>query len=332
MRRTSDADAAALPSPGTSVAWPIARQAIDGARKGPLAWCEALLARGALAGLRRLPMPVFDPAVALLARAGRRLDRRHADAARRFLETALGPLEGKEREARVLTAFEHFLRVTVEADQVMRMSEAERRERISFEVPDVVRDLVASGSGCLLTTAHLGNWEVAAAAMPLIGFRSVYVVGKPPKNHYLARDLQDLRERLGVRLLPRRGAMEAGPTILKAGGSLGLLLDQRARKRPVLADYFGRPARCDRSAGVLIRRLGVPLVFVFGYRTEEPLRWRVEIPTVLGPETFAGLGPSEIAARVNAEYERAIRARPEQYFWLHDRFKDTPPADEGREA
>ena len=100
-----------------------------------------------------------------------------------------------------------------------------------------------------------------------------------------------------------------------------------------LRPFFGRPAGCDRSAGVLIRRVGAPLVFYgcYGIPGVDPLKsWRFELrfTRVIFPEDLAGLGPVEIATRVNQELERLLLHRPQQVFWLHDRFKGAP--DSGR--
>ena len=126
--------------------------------------------------------------------------------------------------------------------------------------------------------------------------------------------------------------MSGAPAILRAGGALGLLLDQRARKKPVVVPFFGRPARCDRSAGVLMRRLRVPVVVVGCFRGDEPLTWRWVFTEVLQPEELAGASPEEVATRVNAALERLILRAPDQYFWLHDRYKDTPSGGPGSEA
>ncbi|HKX46857.1 MAG TPA: hypothetical protein VJP77_09145 [Planctomycetota bacterium] len=111
---------------------------------------------------------------------------------------------------------------------------------------------------------------------------------------------------------------------MAAGCSLALLLDQRARVKPVIASFFGRPACCDRSAGVLLRRLGVPIVFGTAWREREPLSWTLRLGPVLHPEEVRGLAPESVAERVNRELERIILREPEQVFWLHDRYRDAP--------
>jgi KDO2-lipid IV(A) lauroyltransferase len=115
--------------------------------------------------------------------------------------------------------------------------------------------------------------------------------------------------------------MQDAPAVVAGGGMLGLMLDQRARKRPVMAPFFGRAARCDRSAAVLLKRLRAPIVFAACYRTGTPWRWRLEVPTVLWPKDLEGQTVEAITARVNGELEKLILAAPEQYFWLHDRYR-----------
>jgi lauroyl/myristoyl acyltransferase len=97
-----------------------------------------------------------------------------------------------------------------------------------------------------------------------------------------------------------------------------------ARRKPVFAPFFGGLARCDRGAGVLLKRLRAPVFFGACCRTGERWRWRL----VLGPAWEAGElareTPEEIARRINAEIERMILEAPEPYFWLHDRYRGAP--------
>jgi KDO2-lipid IV(A) lauroyltransferase len=96
-----------------------------------------------------------------------------------------------------------------------------------------------------------------------------------------------------------------------------------------VAPFFGRPAHCERAVAVFARRLGVPVVFGACYRTERRWHYRMVFTEVLRPEDLAGLSPEAVTTRINAELERMIRACPEQYFWLHDRYRGAPPPQGG---
>ncbi len=305
--------------------WPVEWQAVWGTRDGFTARLEARLVAAFLAAVAHLPRGLIELGIGCFAHVAKRLDKRHTDAARRFLRQALGDLPKRELEARVVESYRHFVRVLVQSRRVpLRYPPAAREARFDIEWTDDAHEIANSEKGCVVLTGHLGNWEAGLWILSRVGFGPMYAVAKPPKNLPLSKLAQEEREKHGVRLLPRRGAMTDAPRVIRAGGTVGMLLDQRARKRPVLAPFFGRLARCDRSAGVLLRRLQAPVLVVACTMQEEDMRFRLEFVDCLRPEEFRRADPVEIATRINQAYERMIRACPEQYFWLHDRFKDTP--------
>lgn len=123
--------------------------------------------------------------------------------------------------------------------------------------------------------------------------------------------------------------MQRAPTILRAGGAIGLVLDQRARGRALLAPFLGRPARCDRSAGVLMKRFRVPAVICACTQAEQPLKYRIDFYDVVWPEEIQRADLVSITTRINRAFERMILDHPDQYLWLHDRYKATPlPSEE----
>lgn len=303
---------------------PVPWQQVYGTKDGFLARLETRLAQGFIEVAARLPERPFQWLVGGLARVAKRVDRRHTQAARSFLCSALGELPPAELERRVLEAYRHFLRVIVEPRRfALRVPDERILEHYELVQPELLRKQPGSG-GCLVVSAHIGHWEGALSTMPWLGFSPCYAVIKPPKNRPLSILSQKEREARGINVLGRRGAMTDVTKVIKAGGSVVMLLDQRARKRPVIAPFFGRPARCDRSVGVLVKRLRVPVVLCACTLTDVPQRYRFEVYEYIQPEELKGMDALDIVKRINAAYERMIRDYPEQYFWLHDRYKDTP--------
>jgi KDO2-lipid IV(A) lauroyltransferase len=285
----------------------------------------AKLATTLMPGVARLPERALALFLAAAARIGPLVDRRHTNAAREFLRLALGERPPEEIEARVRAAYRHFFRVMIDPERFNALVPLERTpERFDVVWTDEAREVVARHQGAILVTAHLGSWEAAMAIAPWIGFHPAYAVIRPPRNRPFSVAMQAERERRGIRLLPRRGAMRAAPRILRAGGAIALLLDHRTTGRPFLAPFFGRPARCDRSAGVLLQRFRVPVVVCACTLADEPLTYRVSFHEVLWPEDWAEADLLEITTRINRALERMILACPDQYFWLHDRYRDTP--------
>lgn len=326
-----------LPPVGPPAEWPVELEFQFGERTGWGARLESLSLRAFFAVVIRLPNGLYEGLIEGLARLARRFDRRHADAGRRFLTQAFGTpdkpgrlsatgLTEDQREVRLLEAFRHFFRVASDTERFLQRVPIERTfDFVEVDLCPRAQEILRSGVGAVPVSPHVGSWEVSSLFLARMGLSPLYAVAKPVKNRYLSEAMFAAREKRGIRILPRRGAMGAAPKVIAHGAGLGMLLDQRANSRPVYAPFFDRPARCDRSAGVLMRRMKAPLLMMACYRDlKRPQHFKLCIPEVIEPEEIAGLSPEGIAARLNASFERMIEQRPEQYFWLHDRYKDTP--------
>ncbi|MCP5023312.1 MAG: lysophospholipid acyltransferase family protein [bacterium] len=311
---------------GRDMDWPVEYQAVHGTRNSLMAHVENFAWRITLGCLSRLPRPMLNAFGFCFAPLAKVLDRRHANSARAFLRQAFGEdIEPRELERRVTQAYRHLLEVAVTPARCEVRGVRGRQallSRTEVTLSDEVRKVMEAG-GLIVVSGHIGDWEMAASISSAVGFRPFYAISKPPRNRPMSIDAQRQREAREVRLLPRRGAMTFAPKVITGGGTLGMLLDQRARKKPVLAPYFGRLARSDRSAGVLLRRLKSPVVFLAVYRTGD-LRWRLDADRVLFPSDIVGKSPEEVAALINVELERQVLEAPDQYFWLHDRYRKLP--------
>jgi Kdo2-lipid IVA lauroyltransferase/acyltransferase len=297
-----------------------------GDRDGPVAWVEYLVSRGLFGALTRLPHGLQEGLLSLLARAARAFDRRRSDSARIFLRQALGCARAEQDlEARVLAAWKHLFRVTLDTHTfALRVDPARVLERFTIEECPGLREALGAGRGGIIACPHLGNWEAGSAMLPAMGFRPLHVVARPPKNRPLSAHLHRARLARGIGVLPRRGGMAEAARLLKAGAWIALLPDQRPRKRWVMAPFFGRPARCERGVTALARRLDVPLVVASCTYEGAPLTFRTRFARVFWPAELAGLSSEESTALLNRELERLILAAPDQYFWLHDRYRGEP--------
>ncbi|MDP6407801.1 MAG: lysophospholipid acyltransferase family protein [Planctomycetota bacterium] len=299
-----------------------------GKRNTPAAWVEYALARAVLAVAGRLPDPVRDLLVEGFARIGQRLDGERSRIAREFQEQALGPAPSAEVErTRVLQAWRHFFRLSLNSAAFERRVGVDTAaEHFAVTSCDGLEAALAGGRGGILITPHVGDWEAACAAYPAAGLRPFHAISRPPRNRPLSAHMLALRERRGVGIVPRRSGIARVATLLSEGAWVGMMLDQRAAGRSVEAPFFGRPAACERTPAVLARRLGVPLLFSACYQTERPFRYDLVFSRLVAPEELAGLSTEGICALVNTEMEALILARPEQYLWLHDRYKGVPAA------
>ncbi len=280
--------------------------------------------RSALFTLDHLPRPLLGPALGGLARLARRVDRRHARAARDFLATVFPGAGPKELEERLLQAYRHLARIAVESEGLSRLVGRRLGDHYRIETCPGLEELLGAGGGCILLTAHVGFWEGIGLPLHALGLRRGVVVGKPPNNIHMARWLQRRREKQGGRLLPRKGAMGGIATALAQGGVALLLLDQRPRHKAITAELFGRPAACDRSAGVLLKRMGVPVLVAGCYLTDTAQQYRLVFQRIIQPAELDGEPVEAILGLVNREIEKLVLRAPEQYFWLHDRYRGMP--------
>jgi KDO2-lipid IV(A) lauroyltransferase len=176
-------------------------------------------------------------------------------------------------------------------------------------------------------TAHLGNWEVAAVGMAQ-HFGGGHCVARVAKNPLLHDWISQNRLRGGLTMLPRRGGIRGLAKAL-AGGAVGLqAVDQNQRLRGVFAPFFGRIASCERAAVSLALRFDYPIIVGSVLRVGGGFRFKM---VMSAPFRLERTGDKAVdlyraVCRVNRELEALIRSAPEQYIWIHDRYRTQPPA------
>ena len=296
-----------------------------GSRSGFGAWIEFKATVITMGVVSRLPQSLQTGLVNVLARLAMRLDKRHTQAARSFIAQALGEDAARD-DWRIRRAYVNLFQMSIDSHAFDRKVPADRvLDHYEIEAAPEVRDAWGSERGAILVTCHVGDWEAGAAMMPHVGMDPAFVVARPPKNRYLSEHLLRVRKRKNVTVLPRRGGMKQIGAVLEKGGWIAMLLDQRSKGKHVIAPFFGRPTTCERSVAVLIKRLKMPIVFCACYNTERPFHYRTVFPRLIEPQEFEGKSVEEIVTVINGEQEKLILQHPEQYFWLHDRYRDAPP-------
>jgi KDO2-lipid IV(A) lauroyltransferase len=177
------------------------------------------------------------------------------------------------------------------------------------------------GKGVLLLGAHLGNWELGGLAVAVHGL-PLYAVGRRQSNPLVDRRVTRLRESFGGILIPHRNAVRPVFRALREGALVALLLDQRARGREaVRSRFFGRPVATNQGLALLALKSGAPVVPAFTERVQGGLvvRFHPGLPAPTeGPRGQQVAGYTET---FDAAIEEAVRRRPEQWFWVHSRWR-----------
>jgi KDO2-lipid IV(A) lauroyltransferase len=174
-------------------------------------------------------------------------------------------------------------------------------------------------------SGHLGNWEIAAAAMAARGV-PMDVAAHLQKNPLFYRHLVGLRHRLGLTVIVKNEAFRLVPRALASGRVVALIADQNIRKRGVFVDFFGEAAATAKGPALFALRSGAPMFLGVALRKPgTPSRYRVIIEPIPAPAGARGEASiRDLTQRHVSRLEALIREAPAQYFWQHRRWKTRP--------
>ncbi|HUP35050.1 MAG TPA: lysophospholipid acyltransferase family protein [Candidatus Limnocylindria bacterium] len=269
----------------------------------------------------------LPPAVGLAA--GRRLGdvlwwvlpRRRAVALDNLQRSLGGERSPAEIRRLARRSFQHVGMNLVEACCYLLRPTHVMLSRVRMEGREHFQAAASQGRGVLVLTAHFGNWELLAAAHGLSGLPLSIVTR--PLDHPLLDDLAArFRCRSGAELIVKRQAVREVLTALKRQRMVGILLDQNAtRAEGVFVPFFGALASTSKGLALLALRTGAPVVPVF-LRREPGGRHCMDVGAALPPPED-GLVTTYTTA-FNRVLEEAIRRAPEQWLWMHDRWRTRP--------
>lgn len=225
----------------------------------------------------------------------------------------------------------HLFRLVAEMIQFPRKLHRENfRQVISFHNRCEAATALNSGRPVFMLSGHFGNWEATTATFGMFGF-PMGIVARKLDNPYLHQWFLKTREVTGHRLLLKRGSWDGISDTINAGGNLGLLCDQDAGRRGVFVDFFGRPASTFRSIALMAIENEALIVLGYGARLPddfEESRWvqfSVGCETVIDTKTIQSDDEVRtITEMFTQALENVVRRHPEQYFWVHRRWKSEP--------
>jgi KDO2-lipid IV(A) lauroyltransferase len=264
------------------------------------------------------------------------VDRRHRQVAHENLAFAFPDTLGnhvaggvRRRDAMVRATLRHFCRLVIEMIWLPRLFQVGSwKKHIDLgDNPAPLVRLLLSGRPMLLATGHFGNWEMAGYMLGLLGFKT-FAIARVLDNPHLEKFLRRFRQRTGQAILAKKGDFELIQGVLGSGGILATLADQDAGPKGQFVPFFHRPASTHKALALMALEYDTPVVVVGLAKVGEPLRYRLEVEEILEPADFKN-EPASVAAlttRYTAALERMIRRHPEQYFWLHRRWKHQPAA------
>jgi Kdo2-lipid IVA lauroyltransferase/acyltransferase len=268
--------------------------------------------------LRRLPYGFATRLCALMGSLAYWVSARQRRLALESIAVAFPELPRAARARLARQSFEHLGRNLAESVLGDRLR-IEDEVELDPASESLLRAAQAEGKGVVVATGHLGNWELFA--------RRIAALGLPAGT--VAKEAQDPRltailaaGRKGLRIFWRNSALAGRDLVrfLKAGGVVGILLDQDTRVGGHFVPFFGRDAFTPRAAADLAVRLGAPMLFGCSHRVAPRLH-RVVLRTIDVPRTGDREADSlALTAAATCEIEAEIRRHPAQWVWMHRRW------------
>lgn len=253
------------------------------------------------------------------------LDRRHRNVAINNLTYVFGyeksPTEIRQMARRV---FANLVRILFEIGWAYRSSPREVVRHIRFDGLIHLHQAYRKGRGVMVLTGHLGNWELLSDAAGMLGY-PINVIYRPLDFKPLDRFFEHLRGRSGARLFSKARAMRKVLRSLQNNELVGILLDQNSvRRAGVFVDFFGKSACTNKGLALIAQKTRSPVVPIFLVREDDKYRMVMgpEIPLVLTGDK--NRDTAENTRQFNRVLESMIRRYPEQWFWVHRRWKTRP--------
>lgn len=221
--------------------------------------------------------------------------------------------------------YEHFGMFLLE---YLRMPRYAKRDYLAMfaqvENVHLLDAALQAGKGAILLTAHFGNWEYLGAWLGARGY-PVLVMAQEQSNPYVSEFVRAARERVGMRVIPRGKALRRYLQTLREGNFVVMLADQDAGRSGVFLEFAGTPASTPTGPARFHLRTGAPLFLLMCYRDAD-----ANLQICVEQLEFESAGDNATTERrimqaYNQGVGKWIERSPEQWLWMHKRWKTKPP-------
>lgn len=270
----------------------------------------------------RIPVPLADFCSRSLGLIWYRLDRRHRTVTLENIRQAYGDQWSEDKvEITAKQVFKNIASIFFEVAWGYKFDKQRFLSHFNIKGLEHVKKAHAKGRGVIVVTCHMGNFEMLIPAIDETGFKG-YAIYRKLDFYPLERLIRKIRQRFGVTMMPIQGVSRKLDQILEQGGVVGTLLDQNVDwYKGIFVDFFGRPACTNKGLATLALRTGAPVVPMYTVRMNR--KYLIEFL----PEVKVENNGDEIKDIENTTQnftnaiEMMVRKYPDQYFWVHNRWK-----------
>jgi lipopolysaccharide heptosyltransferase II len=282
-----------------------------------------LLYRAGLAVVAALPLSFLFGFGEFLGVCAWMFSAKYRRLATRNLEIAFSN-EKSPRELRELVR-RHFRQLGANllcSAKLTQMQPEKILERVEVENIEAMAREFRAGVPVVLVLSHLGTWEVFAQLMPkFVGFVRNASVYQGLGNRFIDEHVRRTRSQTGLELFDRHDGFDPVIDLLRSGGGVGVLSDQHAGDHGVWTPFFGRLASTSPLPALLAKRTRAALIAAGVYTTGRA-RWRM-VFTERFDQTGVSIGV--LTSKINEVIEQQILRAPEDWFWVHNRWKTPQP-------
>jgi Kdo2-lipid IVA lauroyltransferase/acyltransferase len=296
-------------------------------------WLEYAVARGILGAFGTMPRAIAVKAGDSLAGLGSKSLKSLRRVAARNLEIAMPELLSEDREKIIAGSFKNLSRILLEMSRFPSLTREKLADLIEFrfdpELLEKQKKIRDEGRGTILVSPHLGNWELLVYGYSALHEPMSYLA-RPLDNPLLEDLTVRLRTRFGNRPINKKNSVPAAIKVLREAGLLGILADVNAHpKEGVFVPLFGVPACTSAGPATLAIRTDSVIIPLAGVWDETAGKYIAVNGDLIEPARTGDRQKDivETTARFTAEVEKLIRAYPDQWLWIHKRWKTRPPGE-----
>lgn len=268
-----------------------------------------------------LPKRRIDGAGRSLGRLIMRVSRKYRERTLKNLRLAFPDWPEQRVQSTARGVFEHFGKTLARFFGGGKETKEEIVASVDMQGLELVDEALAQGKGILAITAHFGNWERMAEAFAARGYK-ISVVARDANEERTTKIVNDVRKGRGIEVFSRGKAARELLKRLRKNEVVGILTDQNTRE--ILVPFFGIPAGTNEGPAVIHLLMGTPLFTAFAVELPDG-RYRVDAERLQLPPPSGDREADVLAIMtiVNQKIEEAVREHPEQWLWMHDRWRWT---------
>jgi KDO2-lipid IV(A) lauroyltransferase len=229
--------------------------------------------------------------------------------------------------------WEHLILFVAEVAHAPRkIHETNWRDYVTLRDSDRLVRIALGERASLLVSAHFGNFELGGVILGILGFPT-HTVARTLDNVYLDAYVNRFRGMSGQKMIPKQGGYDQILRVLSGRGMMVFLADQYAGIKGCWITFFGRPASAHKAIALLTLDNDAYMMIGSTRRLGAPLHFEMATHGIVDPRTSPDAGNvKQLTQWYTNEFEQVIREAPEQYWWVHRRWKDSRPPKRSERA